>query len=200
MIQPVIEGHGEDQAFPTLLRRLIPELGAYVEVLRPLRCPKNQMTASEADFKRMLHLARLDSRTTAVLFLFDSDDDCAQKHVPQMHQWAHETYADLPCGIVMARREYEGWFLAALDSLGGIRGIPEGAHFGEDPEKKRDAKGELRRLCGYHPTTHQAAFSQTFDFRLAYRRASSFRKLTRELARLLTELGYEPQLPAGWEY
>ncbi len=32
MIQPVVEGQGEEKAFPILLRRLLPELGCYLDV------------------------------------------------------------------------------------------------------------------------------------------------------------------------
>jgi len=199
MIRPVIEGHGEVEAFPTLLRRLIPELGTYIGVRRPQFCPKNLMTANESEFKRQIQLARLEPNVTAVLFLFDADDDCAQKSVPVMRAWAHEVAPDFPCGIVMARREYEAWFLASLESLQGVRNIPQNAHYDGGFEDKRDAKGVLRRLSGYSPKTDQAALSAVCDLQLAYKNASSFRKLVRELVRLLAELGHVPVIPESWE-
>lgn len=88
MIQPIVEGRGDTDAVPTLLRRLLYELGVYVVGVKPSRrCPKNEMTADEAAFKRMLGLAKYDPDVSAVLFLFDADDDCARQYVPNMKRW-----------------------------------------------------------------------------------------------------------------
>ena len=57
MIQPIVEGHGEVQAVPVLLRRLIPELGCYVEIgSAPIRQRRSEIVR-EHDFKRAIRLA-----------------------------------------------------------------------------------------------------------------------------------------------
>lgn len=203
MIQPIVEGHGEEQAVPVLLRRLLTELGVYdVAVKRSLRCPKNQMTADEAAFKRMLTLARFDLDVSAVLFLFDADNDCARTFVPAMRRWADETAPGFPCAVVMARREYEAWFLAAITSLRGQRDIHVDATYPGDPEAVSDAKAALRAFMPpnrkYSETTDQAALSQLFDFGQACQGAASFRRLVQEVRRLLMATGHLPVVPPDW--
>ena len=104
--------------------------------------------------------------------------------------------------LALARREYEAWFLAAIESLRGKRRIRPDAAYAADPEAIRDAKGTLSRFMPartpYRETTDQPALSAQFDLGLAYQRASSFRKLVRELCRILRELGHQPVIPSEW--
>ena len=202
MIQAIAEGQGEAQAFPVLLRRLIPELGCYMEVGGSPYRSKRTLMVRESDFKRAVQTAALKPNACALLVLFDADDDCADTHVPGMLAWAREVVPAMPCGVVMARREYEAWFLAAIESLRGQRGIRPDAAYPQDPEQVRAAKGVVSRFmppdAPYSETADQPAFSAQFDLGTAYRRASSFRKLVKELCRLLDELGQEPVIPSDW--
>jgi hypothetical protein len=77
MIQAIVEGDGEVIALPVLLRRLIPELGCYVEVgSAPVKRHRSDFTQAEK-FKSGLRLAVLTrENVSAVLILFDLDDDC----------------------------------------------------------------------------------------------------------------------------
>lgn len=202
MIQPIVEGQGEEKAFPILLRRLLPELGCYVDIgSSPFRS-KRTLMVREDDFKRAIQIAVLKPGACAVLVLFDADDDCASTHVPNMLAWAREVAPEVPCGVVMARREYEAWFLAAIESLRGQRRIHQDAAYLDDPEQVRAAKAALSRFMPqntpYSETADQPALSAVFDLAAAYRRASSFRKLVKELCRVLEALGHEPVIPSNW--
>lgn len=202
MIYPIVEGDGEVQAVPVLLRRLIPELGVYIEIGQSIKRHRSDLVI-EQKFKYTIQEIILPKpELEAVLILFDADDDCASSYVPQMLEWWRETASQIPCAVIMARREYEAWFLAAIDSLRGVRGISQNAEYQADPEQKRDAKGAVRRFtlrtAPYTPTADQPALSAVFDLSQAYRRASSFRKLVKELCRVLTELGHQPEVPTDW--
>jgi len=200
MIQPIVEGDGEVAAVPVLLRRLLPELGAYMEVGRPIQRPRSDFT-QEQKFKLAFQIADSKPGVQAVLVLFDADDDCARNCVPHLAVWARQEIAHLPCAVVMARREYEVWLLAAIESLRGQRGILANASYEADPEAKRDAKGALRRLTRgetYSPTADQSALTATFDLAAAYRRCSSFRKLVKELCRILVVAGQDASVPEDW--
>lgn len=202
MIQPIVEGHGEEKAFPILLRRLLSELGCYLDVGgSPFRSKRTQIVR-EADFKTAVQIATLKPDACAILVLFDADDDCASTHVPNMLVWAQEVAPEMPCGVVMARREYEAWFLAAIESLRGHHGISQNAVYQSNPEQVRDAKGAVGSFMpqdvSYAPTADQPSLSARFDLGAAYRRASSFRKLVKELYRILEELGLEPVIPLDW--
>jgi len=101
----------------------------------------------------------------------------------------------------MARREFESWFLAAIESLRGERNISEDAVYVGDPEQERSAKAEVGKFMqnfNYSPTADQPALSARFDMGMAYRRTSSFRKLVKELCRILVELGLTPTVPPEW--
>lgn len=201
MIQPVVEGQGEEAAFPILLRRLIPELGCYVEIGSPVRSKRTQMVREE-DLKRAVQIASFKPNASVIFVLFDADDDCAVMHIPDMTRWAQEAVPLMPSAIVMARREYEAWFLASLESLRGKRGIREDAVYESDPEQVRAAKGAVSRMmpqnAPYSETADQPALSAHFDLKAAYARAPSFRKLVKELCRVLEELGQSPAIPPDW--
>lgn len=90
---------------------------------------------------------------------------------------------------VIAKYEYEAWFIATVDGLRGIRGIASTAGVPPDPESIRGAKEWLRaRMSGhYSPTADQAALTARFDMTLARRRSPSFDKMWRAASALLTE-------------
>ena len=88
MIQSIVEGQGEAQAFPVLLRRLIRELGCYVDAGGSPFRSKRTLIVREADFRRAVQVASFKPNACALLVLFDADDDCAAPHVPNMLAWA----------------------------------------------------------------------------------------------------------------
>ena len=203
-IQPIVEGHGEVAAVPVLLRRLRDEAGAYgVEVGRPIRQRRSQLV-QEASLKTAVRLARLQQGCDAILILFDADDDCPKTLAPMLDQWARAAASPLPCAVVMATREYEAWYLAAVESLRGKCAIREDAVYPGDPESRRGAKEALEELMGrgqsYHETTDQPALSAWFDMQAAYGRCRSFRRMVKafgDLARgASVPLGAWP--PARW--
>src|SRR5207302_6426600 len=97
-------------------------------------------------------------------------------------------HADVNISIVIAKREYEAWFLAAARSLAAQRGLAEQLDSPVDPESVQGAKEWLTARMpsdqSYSPTRHQAAYSDLMDLAEA-RKARSFRKFEKELARLL---------------
>ena len=98
--------------------------------------------------------------------------------------------ADLPSSVVLAKREFESWFLASAESLRGNRGLPEGLESPEQPEEVAGAKEWLtNNMFGgtYASTVDQASLTNALDFTLA-RRAESFDKCYREILFLLETL------------
>jgi len=84
-IAPVVEGHGEVEALPVLLRRIANDLGVYdIEICRPNRVPRS-ILATRAGIVSAVHQAayRVGSRG-GVLVLFDADDDCPKDLVQQL--------------------------------------------------------------------------------------------------------------------
>ena len=189
---PIVEGHGEVEAAPVLLRRLLAAANCQnVGVGRPIRRTQSQLRSKEG-IQAGVRLALLQPECAAVVILFDGEDDCPRQLAAQVRTWARAVAAGTPCDVVVAYREYETWFLAALESLRGQYGIAKDAAAPANPESKRDAKGLLEefmppdRACS--ETGDQPAMSAVFDMGLAHRRNRSFRKLVKAIGDLLTQL------------
>lgn len=201
----VVEGEGEVSAVPVLLRRLVhDEAGChYVQVGPPLRRRQHEFQRAEA-LQKAVKLAALQPDCAGVLVLFDGEDICPAQVGAQVLGWAREAAGTVPCEVVVAYREYETWFLAALESLRGRCRIAPDAHAPTDPEARRNAKGELETHmpagASYSPTIHQARLTAALDLGQVHRRSRSFRKLTKAVGSLLTGMGQALSAwpPAHW--
>ena len=203
-IQPIVEGHGEIGAFPVLLRRLVSEAKAWEVVIgQPIKRPRNQLV-QQVGLERAVRLALKQQDCGAILILFDGNSDCPAELGPTIQAWATEAAVGRPCGVVIAHREYEAWFLAAIESLRGLRGVRKDAEPPSDAENPRDAKGQLEARMqanrSYTATTDQPAFSESFSLPDAYRHSRSFRKLTTSFGCLLRSMGQDigDWPPAAW--
>ncbi len=194
----VVEGHGEIPAVPILVRRLqqtlSPEL--YVNVLPPTRAGRYKLV-KPGELERLVEgLARRLKPPRAILVLIDAEDDCPAKLGPELLARAVRARSDIPIAVVLAKREFEAWFLAALESLAGKRGLTGEPPELADPEAIRDAKGRLTQLMqgtrAYSATTDQPALAKLFDVHTARRRSDSFDKCWRETDRLLGEASQQP--------
>ena len=191
-IQPIVEGHGDVVAFPVLLRRLLAEAGrSTIGVGRPIRRRRHELVR-EFDVQKAVRLALSKQNCRAILILFDGDSDCPAELGPAVRAWATASAGDIPCEVVLAHREYEAWFLAAIESIRGLRGILSDAESHPSPEEPRGAKEQLeaRMRAGrsYIERTDQPALSARFSMPDAYRRSRSFRKLTGSIGTLLSSL------------
>ena len=197
-IQPIVEGHGEVAAVPVLLRRLQVKSQAFqLEILRPIRKTLSELT-HEDSLQRAVKLALLKG-AGGILILFDGDGDgdCPKELAPKIGSWARGAAQHRPCEVVVAYREYEAWFLGALESLGGVGGAP----YPHPPESVRGAKEALRTaMPDYAPSVDQAALTARFDLAAAHRRCRSFRRLVRAFGNLAREAGAELSdwPPAAW--
>lgn len=175
----IVEGDGEVESMGGLLRRIEPVR----RVLRPWR-RKRQRLVKPGMLEIDVEFAsrRLAGKGT-ILVLLDADDDLPCVLGPHLLARARAVTAVEDVRVVIARREYEAWFLGALESLRGKRGIPLDAPIVDDPESVRGAKELLGRLMGrrYSPTIDQPAFTALFDMDIARKRCPSFDKLLRDL-------------------
>lgn len=143
-IQPVVEGHGEVEALPVLLRRLRDEASAWkVGIGTPIRQPRNKL-ASEPGALRAVEIARRQPTCDAILIVFDGDRDCPAELGPKVREWAAAAAGSLPCEVVLPHREYEAWFLAAIESLRTHDLIRTNAESHSDPEQPHGAKEQLK--------------------------------------------------------
>jgi hypothetical protein len=185
-IATVVEGHGEVKALPVLLRRIAYELLGvpYVLVPPPYRVKRNRMTQpAELSPASRFQSVRVADRG-GVLVLADADDDCAVNLAADLRQAAQPT----PVEVAIAVREFEAWFLGAVESLRGHSAVRDDAVYDGNPERPRAAKGVLEELMTepYRETLHQPAFAAMVDIQQA-QEVRSFAHLVTCVDRLLKE-------------
>lgn len=192
-VVPIVEGDGEVQAVPVLLRRLqqwlTPDLA--VEFGRPIRVHRDRFVRKDGrddEFRRMLLLAAAKAGDQGwVLVLMDADDDCPVEWATSVAHRAKIVLPHRPVSVVCADREFEAWFLASAEALNGRRGLrisPE--DIPANPDAIRGAKEWLSHRIPdgrYRETTDQPALSAIMDMEMARRRSRSFRKMCEDWSR-----------------
>ena len=190
VIVPIVEGQSEVVAVPVLLRRLLDECQRPdVQVAQPFRVHRYKVV-KEGEIERAIAFARRSrEQCNAVLVLLDADDDCPAELGPELLKRIAKAHGDLPAAVVLAKREFEGWFLGSLESLRGARGILDDASSPPNPEEIRGAKEHLSAFMAsnrtYVETTDQPALVAKFDLNLARNRCLSFDKFMRDFERLI---------------
>ncbi|MEZ4464858.1 MAG: DUF4276 family protein [bacterium] len=184
----IVEGHGEVEALPVLVRRVAGEaLGRWdVVVPTPIRLPRGRIVHDDEELARALGLASIHMRGTTggVLVVLDADDDAVCQLGPTLQARCQALRPDLTSAVVLAEREYEAWFIAArasLATLGLLIPTDEAVS-----TQLRDCKGWVDRHApsGYSERLDQPRFSAQMDLEEA-QVSPSFRKLLREIARLV---------------
>lgn len=185
----IVEGYGDVAAVRVLLRRILQEkLQRYdVGIERPIRVPKGKLL-KPGELERAVNLAaRLIAATDGIVVLVDADDDCPAELASAMATRAAESRSDRRISVVVAKSEFESWFVAAADSLAGYRGLSDGLVAPANAERIRDAKGWLSSNMPtgstYRETIDQAAFASRIDLEQA-QQAPSFDKFVREIRTL----------------
>jgi hypothetical protein len=194
-IAAIVEGHGECEAVPILIRRIAETIdpGFVPKVLPPLRVPASRLL-KEGEMERSVNLAarKLQGRGGIVIIVdCDWEDGCPAEDGPVLLKRSVAARGDLPIAVVLAKREFEAWFLAAADSLRGKFGLPGDLESPAYPESIRGAKEWLTEKMppgrAYAETTDQPTFTAIFDMNSA-RRADSFDKCYRDIRSMLEQL------------
>lgn len=190
-IVPIVEGHGEVEAVPILIRRISRSLRKpEPEVAHPIRCPRNKISQPD-ELERIIQLACLKLRLPgAILILMDADTDCPARLGPKLLSEVKNIRRNLLISVVFAKHEYEAWFIAAISSLRGKRGIGKTVDSPNDPESIRGAKEfmekQMEKDRNYSETVDQPALTDLFDLNEARQKSSSFDKFYREIERILS--------------
>jgi hypothetical protein len=191
-VASVVEGHSEVEAVPILLRRFVHEwnVGLPIVARRPVRVSRSKLL-KEGELERAAQLAVYQARGGGVLILIDADDDCPAEMGPALLQRLQTVTEDGT--VVLAKSEFESWFIAAAESIRNCRGLRPDLMVPTNVESIRDAKGWLTenmvdQRFGYSETLDQPALTATFDIDAARTASESFDKLCRAVSALFERL------------
>ncbi len=146
-ISCIVEGQGDVNAVPVLLKRLVKLVNpnVYADV-HPFRASRSKLVLL-GELERAVERAGRGLRAPGVvLIIVDSDDDCPKELAPMLLSRAMDTAnRRWPVGVVLAKSEFESWFIAAAESIAGHSALPPHLAAPADPESIRDAKGWLQK-------------------------------------------------------
>jgi hypothetical protein len=189
-IVAIVEGHGEVEAVPILLRRIAAEVFAgtcqFFVRRPPIRYSKGRIASNKGGaLERLIELAakQLSSPTGLILVLVDADEDLPCELGPRMLQVARTVRSDLRISCVVANVEYETWLAAGAEGLLEFLNL-DPADIPDNPEKQRVGKSWIeRRLKSgrYSETVDQPKLTAHFDIAACRQRSPSFDKLCRDL-------------------
>ncbi len=141
-IASIVEGHGEVSALPKLLHRVAAEF-PMVDLLTPKppwRCPRGSLIAPNG-IEREVESNSWVGLSGGILVLLDADDDCPAELAPALLKRARAARPDRRVSIVLAKREFEAWFLASVPSLAGRIGFSADMKPPDDPRACGMPKG-----------------------------------------------------------
>ena len=193
-VASIVEGHGEVDALPALLRRIwqAEAPGQPLGVNPPIRIKSGSYLNDEVYFRRYTLLAAAKAAQSGgfVVILLDCEDNCPAQLGPKLLARAQAVRNDVSYLVVLAYREFESWFLAAARSLRGHYGLPADLEPPQAAEDIRNAKGWLgeRMELSYDPVIHQTEFCRFFDLQQA-RNNPSFSRFYSRVAELLQPQG-----------
>lgn len=191
----VVEGQSDRESLPIIIRRIAHREGVFdLKIVGPYRVSRYKIVRP-GELERIVELA---ARTLAgaggILVAVDADDDPPCRLGPELSRRAATARSDLPSRVVLATREKEAWFLAALESLRGKHGVPLDADSLRNAETIRGAKARIASLTGrsYSEVADEPALSASFDLDQARQNSRSFDKLYRSVTELLAAQGSAP--------
>ncbi len=201
-IVAIVEGDGELDAVPGLLRRILWERRCRFDIMTKKPKAANGKPDLLKRFEKFLQYTILDG-CDAILVLVDADEECPFEQVPYLTAMAAALNLDVPVAIVYARSEYETWFISSLSECTGepIRtrlGIPASVNAPNNVENIRGAKGWLEERMpndrGYKETEDQAPLTHHINLDLTHNRSRSFRRLCHAVDELVYAIDHGSQV------
>lgn len=193
-IAAVVEGSGEENAVPSLVRRILWErLRRYdIEIPRAkVKVAKGKENLT-GKFEEFIEYA-LEDGCSAILVLLDADNDCPLELASDLAARASSLNAPVPIAIVCANSEYETWLICSLSDSEGdeIRrrlGLPPSVVCPDNPESIRNAKDWLRRRQSernYKSNFDQDNLTHQIAIDAVHAKSRSFRRLCNAVQELV---------------
>jgi len=197
-IVPIGEGKGESKAAQLLYKKVLKFLDRTDIYVDDALIAKGIGNLTKAGgIEKFIDLAFTSRDCGAVIVLVDADDLCPMTLANHLAQRVRQFGVIFPVAIVVAKCEYEVWFLASLASikgqmLGKRPGIPQDAKYIGTIEDLSDVKKWLsKQLPGnqiYKEATDQEAMTKLIDVETARANSRSFRRLCHAVEEMLAAI------------
>jgi Domain of unknown function (DUF4276) len=190
-ILPVVEGDGDLQAVPELIRRVLHERQRFdVTVCRPHK--RDDLPKVRSRFDDYFRTALLEG--CPILWVMDYDcATCADqaKDVKELAARASKLARGAAFEFVFLVQEFESLFLADHETTRQVFDNIDAAHrFPSDAESVRDAKGWISSArpkgFAYKPTQHQQRLASLVDLGRLRSRSPSFVRFESAVDRLIS--------------
>jgi hypothetical protein len=193
-IASIVTGDAEKESLGILIRRIAAQIdpGFVPKVLSPIKIPESKLL-KKGELERAVILASYKiSHIGGIIILLDCDwkNCCPAKVGPSLLRRATAPINNIPISVILAKQEFETWFIASVESLRGYRGLSVDISAPPNPEKIRGAKewlGRIMKRRSYSSTIDQPAFVAKFDMEIA-KAAPSFKRCFREITNMLRKL------------
>lgn len=178
-ILPIVEGDGDFDAVPELIRRISHDLERFdVQVCRPHK--RGDLPKVLGRFDDYFQTAMLEG--CPILWVLDYDcEDCNDQaaHVDELRSRAKKLARGAAYEFVFIVKEFESLFLADSKTTRRVfPDIPESLVFPANPEAIRDAKGWLSAArpkgFAYKPTQHQKQLASQVELTTLRKSSPSF--------------------------
>jgi len=168
----VVEGRGEVEALPLLLRSRLYERRIFKEILgRPVPCHGRENALREKGLEGKVAVSAARPGCRAVFVVLDGEGDAICKLGPSLRMRSETTAGGKPVVVCLADPKFEAWLVASAESLG----LP-----GLEFRRRRDPVTLIKEALApvkYVKPTWQPRLSQRVDFELARNRDGSFNRL-----------------------
>lgn len=178
----VVEGPGDKEAFPILLRKYLHSVGRYEDLLGkpvPLKGKGSATRANNGLEGYVLAAAR--PGCCAVLVLVDADKDASCVLGPELLARAQAVTA-VPVVVIVAERDFEDWIYTAVEHLD----LGEAAW--NSSERGKNAIESLLAPEKYVKSTMQARLTQRMDLDVARTRSTSLNRLFNKIDEILARI------------
>lgn len=186
----IVEGPGDMQAAPVLIRRIAEHHGYNnIRVLPPHK--RGDLPKVKANFDNYFKMAIKEKAVIIWIIDFDcATCNCVAEEAEQLYKKAHDIYPDWPFKVAFMVKEFESLFLSEPEATRKVlKEIPKEKVFPENPENIRGAKEWLSKAMPsgftYKETVHQVKLAAAVDLNNLRNSSASFRHLEQSILALI---------------
>ncbi|MFZ4814068.1 MAG: DUF4276 family protein [Phototrophicaceae bacterium] len=189
----LVEGAGDADAFPLLVRRILHEQFSRYE-LQVKAWSTNGRDNLFKDIHRYLELLRRAPDCAGVIIATDLEKatDCPVEIAYILSEQAKILRLPFPVAVVIVVCEYESWFLYNLSAIAERYPSLTATTYTGDPALKCNAKewieDHLPKGTKYRETEHQVSMTAKIDLKHTAEQSRSFRRMIRAVEFLVQQI------------